>query len=259
MARNFGDFSLGLNSRVSFAAAGAEEYTKMMGQVRPNRLDNVVVHQPQAQSIARDYLAAPSYDKSVEPHWRALVEETKRQHDFMTRPTHKGGLGMSFEVTEHDPYTKTSQRTGKQIPDPAGMMRDVEENRRIKVLSTKTTGGHPYLSDDENDMFRGVHDFFGHAATGRGFDPHGEEAAYRSHRTMFSPMARGALTTETRAQNSANNYGGLAKGEYAEQKLVILPKAELITPFGPGRRAAFHVSVEQAKRSHTNQFGPINE
>ena len=258
MANNSAHFAMGVDPSVGFATQAARQYAASMGNRHPTDLSSVVVNRPQAEGIARNYLAAPSYDKAAEPHYKSLVEETKRQFDFMTRPTHQGGLGMSFEVTKEDPYSRVSMRTGRTIPDPRGMMRDVEQNRRIKVLATETTGSHPYMTNDENDMFRGVHDFFGHAASGRGFDPHGEEAAYRSHRSMFSPMARGALTTETRAQNSANNYGGLPKGEYADQKLVIVPKADLITPANP-RHASFHEAVAQAKRSHQNQFGPVNE
>lgn len=260
MADNSAHFSIGVNSRVGYATQAARQYASEMGSAHPTNLDKVVVDRPQAEKIARDYLAAPKYDASAEPHYKSLVEETKRQFDFMTRPTHQGGLGMDFEVTKEDPYSRASLRNpGTQIPDARAMMRDVQQNRRIKVLATETTGPHPFMTNDENDMFRGVHDFFGHAASGRGFDPHGEEAAYQSHRSMFSPMARGALTTETRAQNSANNYGGLPKGEYADQKLIILPKASLITPFS-SRHNSFHEAAQaQALRSHLNQFGSTNQ
>jgi hypothetical protein len=102
-------------------------------------------------------------------------------------------------------------------------------------------------------MFRAVHDVFGHAATGRAFDPHGEEAAFRSHYAMFSPQARPAMATETRGQNSVNNFGGLPKGEFAEQKVVTLPSTQFITPIG--RRAAFHKAAANASRAHERAFG----
>lgn len=244
--------SVGRDMSVPSAAAGANEYARQAGLVRPNRYDNVVVNLPQARRIASDYLAAPSYDKSAEPSYRALRDETSRQFDFMTKPRSKGGMGIDVEVTKNDPYVKPSG-----APDPAGMMKDVRENNRIKVLSTETTGGHPFLTNEENDKFRAVHDVFGHSATGRAFDPHGEEAAFRSHYAMFSPKARPAMATETRAQNSANNYGGLPKGSFVEQKVVTLPSTQLITPIG--RRAEFQVAVTQAKKAHERAFGPVNE
>ena len=82
-----------------------------------------------------------------------------------------------------------------------------------------------------NDIFRIVHDYFGHAKEGFGFGPKGEENAWHHHMQMFSPEARKALTSETRGQNSWVNFG--PKGDanranpaattYAEQKAGILP------------------------------------
>jgi hypothetical protein len=82
-------------------------------------------------------------------------------------------------------------------------------------LSTEATGPHHIFSDQENDRFRAVHDVFGHAATGRGFSRHGEEAAFLSHRQMFSKRALPALASETRGQNSYLNYG---PGGFPEQE-----------------------------------------
>jgi len=255
--------SIGRSTSVPIAASGAQAYAESMGMVRPARFDNVIVNIPQAYRIAHDYESAPLYQKEAEPHYRALIEETKRQFDFMTTPRIKGGMGLDFEVTEEDPYSKPSNIPTSLYgaPDPSAMMRDVRENNRIKVLSTKTTGGHPFISNDENDMFRAVHDVFGHAATGRGFDAHGEEAAFRSHFSMFSPMARPAMATETRGQNSVNSFiktpKELAEGNYADQKVITLPSTQLITPIG--RRSAFNTALAQAKRAHERAFGPVNE
>ena len=262
MTRSLDHLLTGLtDARVPVAAEGAADYSRSMGLVRPNRFDNVVVNPVQAQQVARDYIAAPEYDKAAEPHYKSLVEETKRQFDFMTSPRSRGGLGIDFEVTKEDPYSKPSRDGLRQIPDPAGMMRDVRDNNRIKVLSTHTTGGHPLLSDDENDMFRGVHDFFGHAATGRAFDASGEDAAYLSHAAMFSPHARLALATETRAQNMTNNSGLIPKEAdgspgYAPQKVAIVPSTQLILPFG--RRAEFRDQLLKARQAHERAFGPVN-
>lgn len=234
MARNE-EFSVGRSAAVPLAAEGAASYAKSLGLVRPNRYDNVVVNVPQARQIAQEYQEAPSFDPKAVPHYRAMAEETKRQFDFMTRPRSRGGLGVDVTVTQEDPYAKA-----------AHMMKDAGQGR-FKVFSTAATGGHPYFSHDENDMFRAVHDFFGHAATGRGFDPHGEEAAFRSHYTMFSPMARPAMATETRGQNSVLNYGENV-GKFPEQKVAVLKSSGLITPIG--RRAEFHRAAQEARIAH---------
>jgi hypothetical protein len=260
--RNLSDFTLGTGTAVDVAAQGAQEYARSMGLVRPNRFDNVVVNPVQKQIVAHDFMAAPEFDPAAVPHFRAMADETKRQFDFMTSPRSKGGLGIDFEVSDEDPYKKLSVSGTHEVPDPAAMMRDIRENNRIRVLSTATTGAHPYFTNDENDMFRGVHDFFGHAATGRAFDESGEDAAYLSHAAMFSPRARLAMATETRGQNMTNNSGIIPKNAdgspgYAPNKIAIIPSTQLILPFG--RRAIFRQQVERAQRAHERAFGPINE
>jgi hypothetical protein len=142
--------------------------------------------------------------------YEALRKETVDQYTHMTRPTHEGGMGISVQVTDNDPYS-----------NPEDLANDLR-NRQIKVLSTKSTGPHGYFSDEENDMFRAVHDVFGHAGIGRNFGRHGEEAAFQSHRQMFTPAAQTALTAETRGQNSYLNY--VSHGEFPDNVPVNMPK-----------------------------------
>jgi hypothetical protein len=84
-----------------------------------------------------------------------------------------------------------------------------------------------------NDLFRAVHDVFGHAKEGVGFRHDGEENAWRQHLHMYSPTARPAMTAETRGQNSWVNFGPMGEANqladqantvYAEQKAGILPE-----------------------------------
>lgn len=83
-----------------------------------------------------------------------------------------------------------------------------------------------------NDVFRVVHDYFGHVKEGNGFRADGEFNAYRIHKPMYSPEARKALATETLGQNAWVNYGphgeanrtaSAAKTVYADQKAGLLP------------------------------------
>jgi len=229
-------------SNPNLAEAGTR-YAADLGLVRPNRFNNVIVNTPQALHIAKAYEAAPMFSEEAVPAFKHFGEETEQQFDFLTRPKSRGGLGINVEVSETDPYKRARE-----------MMEDIRHNARLRVLSTASTGGHPYLTNDQNDMFRAVHDAFGHAATGRGFDPHGEEAAYRSHVSMFTPRARPAMTTETRGQNSALNYGTGKPGEFVPQKVALLPSvAQLITPIG--RRAVFQKSMIEARLAHKKAFG----
>jgi len=144
--------------------------------------------------------------------YAAMRDDVNAQYEHMTRPREEGGMGIHHEVTAEDPYAT-----------PGQMAHDVRKNRTIKTLSTETTGGHSFFTNEENDRFRAVHDVFGHAAVGRGFSRHGEEAAWRSHVQMFSPEAREAMTSETRGQNSYLNYhpGG---ANFPEQGMVGMSK-----------------------------------
>src|SRR5687768_12961428 len=82
-------------------------------------------------------------------------------------------------------------------------------------------------------MFRIVHDYFGHLKQGHGFRAAGEDNAWRTHAAMYSDIARPAMTTETRGQNSWVNYGphgdknrtsSAADTVYADQKVGLLPE-----------------------------------
>lgn len=223
---------------------GAQRYTQQHGLAAPRQsFRSVIAHPDMTNRVANAYDSLPEHDKSAEGSFRAMREDTNRQFEFMTAARKHGGMGMNFEVSPHDPYPG--------VTGPADMMRDVRENNRIKVMSTATTGGHPFFSDEENDRFRGVHDVFGHAGTGRGFDRHGEEAAFLSHRTMFSPAARPALASETRGQNSSF----IKNGDFGPQKIALLPRT-LQLPVNPvvGRRTGGAAAL-QASQFHSQSFG----
>jgi hypothetical protein len=171
----------------------------------------VVASSSRGRQIAAAYAAAPVFESRAIPAYRAFIRETVRQFQFLTRPIGQGGLGVKVIVWSPDPY-----------PGPAAMMDELRHRRRLRVFSTEACGNpHPYLTDHQNDMFRAVHDAFGHSATGRGFDADGEEAAWFAHSHMYSPLARRALTTETRGQQAALLYGD--QEGFPPQKLCLLP------------------------------------
>lgn len=196
-------------------AAGAQQYRQrqgLPGPAIPGRLfSGVEVDPTRGRAIAAAYDAMPDYDPAAEPAFEAMRQETGRQFEFMTGSRSRGGLGIDVGVVGEDPYG-----------GPQDMVADLREGR-MKVLSSQQTGGHPFFDTDENDMFRAVHDAFGHAGAGRGFDRHGEEAAWLSHSSMYTPAARPAMTSETRGQNSSFIFTGEGK-VFPPQKVAILPK-----------------------------------
>ncbi len=91
------------------------------------------------------------------------------------------------------------------------MLDDLHNNGHLFVFQ----GGdpHEFLHNvdpetglNENEKFRAVHDVFGHGLHGNPFGAKGEENAWAIHSQMYSPLARLAMTAETRGQNSFVNY-----------------------------------------------------
>lgn len=243
---------MGVGRPVGVAVEGARQYQRRNGLYAPDAGYSRALVSPTAiQEVARAYDRLPEFDRSALPAYHAMRREVGRQFDHLTAPRSRGGMGFQVDVSDEDPYGGVGGVDGKPggngIPD---LFRDIGR-RHISVLSTRATGGHPVFSDDENDMFRAVHDVFGHAGTGRSVDRHGEDAAYRKHAAMFSPLARAALATETRGQNHAMIAHN---GEFQPQKVALLPepmqRLGFASPRTPEERVAAITQARQFNREH---------
>lgn len=185
---------------------GARQYNRNVGLDDPHAAgyEHVRTNAHDLKDIGRAYEKMPGYDEKAVPSFKHMGHEVAQQYDHLT-----GRMGIKVHSVDYDPYKNVHEMVG-----------DLRNNKRIKVLSTEATGGHPFFSNEDNDKFRAVHDAFGHAATGRGFDAHGEEAAFAAHSQMFSPHARPAMTSETRGQNAFLHLNG----EFGDQKIGLLPQ-----------------------------------
>jgi len=169
-------------------------------------LEGIQADPQHAIKVGQHYLTAPANTHMARRAYTAFANDIEDQYDHITK-----NLGIKMEVSDEDPYS-----------NPHEGLSDVENNRRLKVLSTAATGGHPFLTNEQNDKNRFVHDIFGHLASGRGFSRHGEEAAYHSHRQLFSHAAIPALAAEYRGQNSV--FTQLYEGkEFPEQRVLAMP------------------------------------
>jgi murein DD-endopeptidase MepM/ murein hydrolase activator NlpD len=179
-------------------------------------------------------------DPDVLAAYQAMADETIAQW----KAIEASGLKVEFIDFEKtgDPYEAT----------PRLMQIDVAENNHMWVFKTDDGFGNdtqPDVADNPllaltdiyigghqlrvNDVFRIVHDYFGHVSTGHGFRARGEEGAWQSHASMYTPLAARAMTVETRGQNSWVNYGphgetnrtaSSADTIYAPQKIGLLPE-----------------------------------
>ena len=155
-------------------------------------------------------------DPEVAKAYKALSEETIAQYEAFL------DAGYVVEINNDDPYANSQE-----------MIDDLRKNKSIKIFSTESGFGDTPITEKQrkenpllaktkfkdvngqpmlvNDLFRAVHDFYGHAELGNSFGPKGEENAWNVHARMFSPIARRAMTTETRGQNSYVNFSGINK------------------------------------------------
>lgn len=236
-----------------------------------NKLDHA-----NSQRIADAYHALQHEPQhpNVRASYDALKRETLQQFQHLL----KHGYKFSRWEKEGEPYG-----------DSAEMMDDVRSNRHMHYFPTVGEGevggfgskedevgsDHPLLDTTGyyhhgkpllyNDVFRIVHDVFGHAADGHQFGPLGEENAWRKHSSMYSAQAQPALTSETRGQNSWVNFGQHIrrpdgsipkKGEpdwvhpadrpFADQKAGLLPKEF----WHPAPAVTKSVIVVRLRKSH---------
>ena len=203
-------------------------------KVDPKRASRIAAAYDEMKDNASDPLTKASY--------AAMIKETMAQY----HAAKTAGFKAEFwnPDTEEDPYKASPRLATEDVrknhhmwvyPTRSGYgsdgpitAKELEENPLLQN-SGETWNGQPVTV---NDIFRAVHDYFGHAKEGVGFRGDGEENAWRSHAAMYSPLARMAMTSETRGQNSWLNYG--VHGEknrnartedtvFAPQKVGILP------------------------------------
>ena len=214
----------------------ADSYAATKGIKLNHNIPVEPINTERATKIAHAYEAMPHTpnDPHVKKAYSALINETKDQfHHIM-----KNGLKIS----------KMTPGMPNPYPTSKHMMDDIQNNNHLWYFPTEAgygsgeTKGHPLetqsVPDHEgkpmlaNDMFRVVHDYFGHAKEGNGFGPKGEEAAWKHHSQMFSPDAQRALTSETRGQNSwvnfhpsvaEHNKTNPGQTKFAAQKAGLLP------------------------------------
>jgi hypothetical protein len=223
----------------------AERYAASRGIQLRRQAEYVKVDPERAKRIAEAYDAMPHapQDPAVKAAYQDLIQQTRAQYDALVG----AGYKFWFMDPEADPYAG----------NPWNAMRDLRANQRMAVFPTAAGFGtsdfdpaaNPLLADAGlewgfgspdgqkkrvlvNDLFRAVHDAFGHGLEGAGFRADGEENAWQAHVRLFTGPAVGAITSETRGQNSFLNYGPhgeknrtakVADTVFADQKTGLMP------------------------------------
>ena len=226
----------------------AEEYARANGIDLRRQSEFVVVDEDRATRIAEAYeeMQHTPQDPVVKEAFRNLIDQTKSQYNALI----DNGYEFTFFDSETDPYDE----------NPFNAMRDLRANKRMAVYGTYDGYGtegvtqgavddNPMLQDTglvwkdqmgidrpvtANDLFRAVHDAFGHGLEGSGFRARGEENAWQAHVRLFTGSAIPAITTETRGQNSWLNYGPYGETNRTaklEDTIFAPQKTGLMSPF----------------------------
>jgi hypothetical protein len=226
----------------------AERYARDNGIDLRRQAEYVDVDPARAARIAAAYEAMPHapQDPKVREAYENLIRQTVAQY----RALEAAGYRFFLFDEKTDPYAG----------NPWNAMRDLRANQSMGVFATEAGFGsgdteldvadNPLLADTgirwpfgsldgkpkrvlANDLFRAVHDAFGHGREGSGFRARGEENAWQAHVRLFTGSAVGAITSETRGQNSWLNYGPHGEANrtasvestvFADQKTGLMPE-----------------------------------
>jgi hypothetical protein len=240
----------------------ADKYLKSAGIKTKQHEGYAQVNEDLAKKTADWYQAAEHTpnDPKVKKAYGAFAKETIAQWKAIT----DAGVVM-------EPW----QQAGQPYKNSEEMRADVRDNKHLWFFLTEQGFGtqgansenvaeHPMLAPTGievkdkplvvNDVFRAVHDYFGHAKNGYSFGPRGELNAFLAHVGMYSKEAKPAMAVETMAQNSWVNFGAHLRdgggnvpkpGEaayvspterpFAEQKATLVPKEFIAATTGEPR------------------------
>lgn len=169
-----------------------------------------------------------NYKELVEKAYGALKAEVKQQFKAMQ----EAGVKVEWHSDGAGDYTSSAE-----------MVADIHKNSHLWTFR----GGDPHTALGEvdpetgltyNDLFRAVHDHFGHSINGAQFGKNGDENAWVAHGQMFSPLARIAMSSETRGQNSWVNFSGKNTEALAAFDLAAANRALAAKEADPAARAA---------------------
>ena len=225
---------------------------------------------------------------AVKEAYQNLIKQTKEQYQALV------DAGYKFWFVDLDNPSNL-----EYISSPWNAMRDLRQNQEMGVFATDDGFGtsdfdpqdNPLFEQTEyewpvggldgtkkrvlaNDLFRAVHDAFGHGIEGAGFRADGEENAWQAHARLFTGSAVAAITSETRGQNSWVNFGPYeeanrtangADTHYADQKVGLMPEWTWTEGFSsnepdfkeldPKKDAKmFRDAVDRVKRGRKNSF-----
>lgn len=193
---------------------------------------------------AADLKSAQAYDAMTHNPTHSVV---RKSYQWLMRSILSQGimLGTSNNPAGRPVTIEWFGGADDAYTDSAAMRADVRENGHLWTYSTgegatDMPANHPmlvvpfgnalpsaFVDRPMNDVFRAVHDVFGHVHADSGFGPIGERRAWEMHRKTLPSGSWLALWCETRGQNTWTNAFGehpslpIAERPFGEQKSGI--------------------------------------
>jgi hypothetical protein len=192
--------------------ASQEAYKARAGIAKPPLEGKLPMPEDYLRRVADHMDEAPHAptDPDVAASYRAMIGETGKQFEALK----EAGVRFVPFTGKGEPYASSAQ-----------MAEDVAKNKRLYFLKTENAYGsgqnpsnNPMLGATKyhdlegnpmvaNDLFRVIHDYYGHTPHGFRFGGPGEYNAFHEHARMFSDEAVPALASETLGQNAWVNFG----------------------------------------------------
>ena len=251
--------SVGPNAEIT---AAKRAYMKSIGLPYRRQAEYVKADPKRGRRIADafDAMAHNPADPQVAAAYRALIDETVAQFRVLQK-----ALNLKIEFIkpgQANPYEFSPRLALQDVMDNGhlwvyptesgfGTVTDIRDNPLLEPTGI-VIDGHRLVA---NDVFRIVHDIFGHGPEGAGFGPTGEENAWQSHVRMYSSLAARAMTTETRGQNSWVNFGPHGEANranpqnttFADQKVGLLPDWVMTEGMAADEAARFRVGTAEVR------------
>jgi hypothetical protein len=212
----------GVNGPDPQLVAVAERYAKANGIPLKRQSEYVKVDVNRAKRIAEAYaeMKHDPQNPKVKEAYKDLIKQTIAQYEALRKAGYKFWF-IDTNIPSNKEYAET----------PFNALRDIRKNKEMGVFPTTDGFGssdldvsdNPLMEETKykwpvggmdgelkpvlaNDLFRAVHDAFGHGLEGAAFRARGEENAWQAHIRLFTGAAQGAITSETRGQNSWLNF-----------------------------------------------------
>ena len=151
-----------------------------------------------ATLVCNDYEAGKTFDSTATKYWDELSKSCIKLKKLIEKK-------IKIVYTDYDPY-----------PDAITMRKMVMKENIMKVWDGFKP--HPYFNEEQQLIWRAVHDYFTHILAKENFDLRGELKAYNTHSRLAPKSALPALFTEI--PGIVCSY--IVKNIFPKQKICVL-------------------------------------